>query len=122
MCLNLKAKFCNKTLFFFLLQDFITSFYEGWRDLMDNKSDPRTRDWPLMSSPFPTIAMSLTYAYFVKVGNGHITCFFILSAFLCTINCCVTGKQHLRESPNRFIFKITCLCYFCCLYNKQNQK
>lgn len=41
--------------------------YEGWRDLMDNKSDPRTRDWFLMSSPFPTIAISLTYAYFVKV-------------------------------------------------------
>ncbi|XP_055848566.1 elongation of very long chain fatty acids protein 7 isoform X2 [Episyrphus balteatus] len=46
---------------------FITSIYDGWRDLMDNKSDPRTRDWPLMSSPFPTIAISLTYAYFVKV-------------------------------------------------------
>ncbi|XP_037943320.1 elongation of very long chain fatty acids protein-like [Teleopsis dalmanni] len=47
--------------------EYITSFYEGWRDLMDNKSDPRTRNWPLMSSPFPTIAISLTYAYFVKV-------------------------------------------------------
>ncbi|TMW50635.1 hypothetical protein DOY81_004294, partial [Sarcophaga bullata] len=47
--------------------NFITAFYDGWRDLMDNKSDPRTRDFPLMSSPFPTIAISLTYAYFVKV-------------------------------------------------------
>jgi len=46
-------------------------FYDGWRDLMDNKSDPRTRDYPLMSSPFPTIAISLTYAYIVKVsGSG----------------------------------------------------
>lgn len=48
--------------------DFITQFQEGWRDLMDNKSDPRTRDWFLMSSPFPTIAISLFYAYFVKVS------------------------------------------------------
>ncbi|XP_055383737.1 elongation of very long chain fatty acids protein 7 [Condylostylus longicornis] len=47
--------------------DSISSIYAGWRDLMDNKSDPRTRDWPLMSSPFPTVALSLTYAYFVKV-------------------------------------------------------
>lgn len=36
---------------------------------MDNKSDPRTRDYPLMSSPFPTIAISLTYAYIVKVSG-----------------------------------------------------
>ncbi|XP_075148645.1 ELOVL fatty acid elongase 7 isoform X2 [Haematobia irritans] len=45
----------------------ITSIYDGWRDLMDNKSDPRTRDWFLMSSPFPTIAISITYAYIVKI-------------------------------------------------------
>ncbi|XP_020808437.1 elongation of very long chain fatty acids protein AAEL008004 [Drosophila serrata] len=47
--------------------EYLTNFYDGWRDLMDNKSDPRTRDYPLMSSPFPTIAISLTYAYIVKV-------------------------------------------------------
>lgn len=47
--------------------DYVTRFYEGWRDLMDNKSDPRTTDWLLMSSPFPTIAISLSYAYCVKV-------------------------------------------------------
>uniref|UniRef100_A0A1B0D2R7 Uncharacterized protein n=1 Tax=Phlebotomus papatasi TaxID=29031 RepID=A0A1B0D2R7_PHLPP len=46
---------------------FLQSIYDGYRDLMDNKSDPRTKDWPLMSSPFPTIAISLAYAYFVKV-------------------------------------------------------
>lgn len=46
----------------------LSSFYEGWRDLMDNKSDPRVSDWALMSSPFPTIAISLAYAYFVKVS------------------------------------------------------
>ncbi|ALC47357.1 CG2781, partial [Drosophila busckii] len=47
--------------------EYLTLLYDGWHDLMDNKSDPRTREYPLMSSPFPTIAMSLTYAYFVKV-------------------------------------------------------
>ncbi|XP_034485958.1 elongation of very long chain fatty acids protein AAEL008004 isoform X2 [Drosophila innubila] len=47
--------------------EYLSQFYDGWRDLMDNKSDPRTRDYPLMDSPFPTIAISLTYAYFVKV-------------------------------------------------------
>lgn len=50
------------------LQEYLSQFYDGWRDLMDNKSDPRTRDYPLMSSPFPTIAISLAYAYFVKVS------------------------------------------------------
>lgn len=56
--------------FFFNLQTYYaTAIYEGWRDLMDNKSDPRVKDWFLMSSPFPTIAISLTYAYFVKVSH-----------------------------------------------------
>lgn len=50
-----------------------TEIYAGWRDLMDNKSDPRTRDWMLMSSPFPTIALSLTYAYCVKVSITKLT-------------------------------------------------
>ncbi|XP_058974598.1 elongation of very long chain fatty acids protein 7 isoform X1 [Musca domestica] len=49
------------------LENLLTSIYDGWRDLMDNKSDPRTRDWFLMSSPFPTIAISITYAYIVKI-------------------------------------------------------
>lgn len=41
--------------------------YDGYRDLMDNKSDPRVNDWFLMSSPLPTLAICLSYAYFVKV-------------------------------------------------------
>lgn len=41
--------------------------YDGYRDLMDNKSDPRVNNWALMSSPFPTLAICLFYAYFVKV-------------------------------------------------------
>lgn len=50
-------------------KDYANSIYNGWRDLMDNKSDPRTRDYPLMSSPFPTMLISLSYAYFVKVSK-----------------------------------------------------
>jgi hypothetical protein len=30
-------------------------------------ADPRVKDWLLMSSPFPTIAISLSYVYCVKV-------------------------------------------------------
>lgn len=40
----------------------------GWRDLMDNKSDSRVADWPLMSSPFPTIGLCLSYVFIVKVS------------------------------------------------------
>ncbi|KAJ8920046.1 hypothetical protein NQ315_011696 [Exocentrus adspersus] len=40
---------------------------DGYHDLMDNKSDPRVNDWFLMSSPFPTMAICLTYVYIVKV-------------------------------------------------------
>lgn len=47
-----------------------------WYDLMNNKSDPRVKDWPMMSSPLPTILICLSYAYFVKV---KITNFFAIS-------------------------------------------
>lgn len=33
---------------------------------MDNKSDPRVADWPMMSSPVPTLALCIFYAYFSK--------------------------------------------------------
>lgn len=42
-------------------------FYATWRDLMENKSDPRTTNWPLMDSPLPTIVISLTYIFTVTV-------------------------------------------------------
>lgn len=45
----------------------IRLIYDGYRDLMDNKSDPRVNNWAMMSSPFPTLAICLFYAYFVKV-------------------------------------------------------
>ncbi|XP_026472004.1 elongation of very long chain fatty acids protein AAEL008004-like [Ctenocephalides felis] len=45
----------------------IRSVWDGYHDLMDNKSDQRVNGWPMMSSPFPTLFICLSYAYFVKV-------------------------------------------------------
>jgi len=45
----------------------IQAIYGSYRDLMDNKSDPRVNDWILMSSPFPTLSICLFYVYFVKI-------------------------------------------------------
>ncbi|KAK0074785.1 hypothetical protein PV326_012176, partial [Microctonus aethiopoides] len=39
----------------------------SYHDFMENKSDPRVKDWPMMSGPFPTIFICIFYAYFVKV-------------------------------------------------------
>lgn len=39
---------------------------DGYTDIMENKSDPRVKDWPLMSGPGPTLAICLTYAFVVK--------------------------------------------------------
>ncbi|XP_033335311.1 very long chain fatty acid elongase AAEL008004 [Megalopta genalis] len=44
----------------------IKIMYDGYRDLMDNKSDPRVNDWAMMSGPFPTLAIVLAYVFFVK--------------------------------------------------------
>ncbi|XP_034946031.1 elongation of very long chain fatty acids protein AAEL008004-like [Chelonus insularis] len=43
------------------------SISDNYRWLMDEKSDPRVNNWFLMSSPFPTLFICLSYAYFVKV-------------------------------------------------------
>lgn len=48
--------------------EFINSIVDGYHDLMDNKSDQRVKDWFLMSSPFPTLAICLTYVFIVKVS------------------------------------------------------
>ncbi|XP_043249679.1 elongation of very long chain fatty acids protein AAEL008004-like [Colletes gigas] len=50
----------------------VADFVHGYRDLMDNKSDPRVKDWAMMSSPFPTLAICLFYAYFSKVMGPRI--------------------------------------------------
>lgn len=39
--------------------------------------DPRTREWPMMSSPIPTLAICLGYAYFVKVSVSYIGSLFL---------------------------------------------
>lgn len=40
---------------------------DGYRVLMNDYSDPRVKDWFLMSSPFPTMLICLTYVLLVKV-------------------------------------------------------
>ncbi|XP_017847072.1 elongation of very long chain fatty acids protein AAEL008004 isoform X1 [Drosophila busckii] len=45
----------------------IMKFIESINRYMDSHSDSRTKDWPMMSSPFPTLAVCLTYVYLVKV-------------------------------------------------------
>jgi hypothetical protein len=49
--------------------DIVHKIYYGWRDLMDNKSDPRTKNWFMMDSPLPTIAISAGYIFAVKVSD-----------------------------------------------------
>ncbi|CAO1434987.1 unnamed protein product [Diamesa serratosioi] len=40
--------------------------YDWYRNIMDNQSDSRVNDWPMMQSPLPTLAMCIFYAYFSK--------------------------------------------------------
>ncbi|XP_050343136.1 elongation of very long chain fatty acids protein AAEL008004 [Nymphalis io] len=47
--------------------EIINRIVDGYHDLMDNQSDQRVKDWFLMSSPFPTLAICLTYVFTVKV-------------------------------------------------------
>ncbi|XP_078050496.1 very long chain fatty acid elongase AAEL008004 isoform X1 [Augochlora pura] len=50
----------------------VADLVHGYRDLMDNKSDPRVKSWPMMSSPLPTVAICICYAYFSKVLGPRI--------------------------------------------------
>lgn len=61
--------------------DILTRIYEAWRDVMENKSDPRTKDWFLMDSPLPTFAISAAYIIFVKVLQIILTYLKILIFF-----------------------------------------
>ncbi|CAG9801553.1 unnamed protein product [Chironomus riparius] len=47
--------------------DILDRIYGGWRYIMEQKSDPRTRNWFMMNSPLPTIALSATYIITVKI-------------------------------------------------------
>lgn len=42
---------------------------DGYNNILENYSDPRVKDWPLMSSPLPTLAICLTYAFVVKIAG-----------------------------------------------------
>ncbi|XP_047102945.1 elongation of very long chain fatty acids protein AAEL008004 [Schistocerca piceifrons] len=43
----------------------LTGFVEGYRNFMETKSDPRTKDWFLVTSPAPLITLLVSYLYFV---------------------------------------------------------
>ncbi|XP_016998691.2 very long chain fatty acid elongase AAEL008004 isoform X3 [Drosophila takahashii] len=45
----------------------IMKYIESISRYIDSHSDSRTKGWPMMSSPFPTLAVCLTYVYLVKV-------------------------------------------------------
>lgn len=45
----------------------VTGLMDRYTDLMENQSDPRVNDWAMMSSPFPTLGICLSYVVFSKV-------------------------------------------------------
>ncbi|KAH8284050.1 hypothetical protein KR054_008713 [Drosophila jambulina] len=45
----------------------IMKYIDSISRYIDSHGDSRTKDWPMMSSPFPTLAVCLTYVYLVKV-------------------------------------------------------
>ncbi|XP_024083450.1 elongation of very long chain fatty acids protein AAEL008004 isoform X2 [Cimex lectularius] len=45
----------------------VMKYIDRFHEIFDKNGDPRTRNWPLMSSPFPTLVICLTYVYVVKV-------------------------------------------------------
>ncbi|KAL5240668.1 hypothetical protein ACI65C_008078 [Semiaphis heraclei] len=45
----------------------LNTVIEGYNTLMNDYSDKRVKDWFLMSSPLPTMAMCLSYAFIVKI-------------------------------------------------------
>lgn len=60
------------------IMEYLSMISQGWDDLMYKYSDPRVKDWFLMSSPLPTMGMCLTYVFLVKVRrrqpNDEIYC------------------------------------------------
>lgn len=45
----------------------IMKLIDGMHHYLNKYADPRTQNWPMMSSPFPTLALCLGYVYLVKV-------------------------------------------------------
>lgn len=48
------------------------TLHEKWKDLIDTKSDPRTRNWFGMQSPFAPIIFGLFYIQFATVSDKKI--------------------------------------------------
>lgn len=51
-----------------LIQTYIIDTYKQ----ILSSGDPRVKDWPLVQSPFPTLGICLSYAFFVKVIGPRI--------------------------------------------------
>lgn len=49
--------------------DFVRRIHAELHNIMEIKGDPRVADWPLMSSPLPTLTIVFSYIYIVKVGK-----------------------------------------------------
>nr|CAD7410953.1 unnamed protein product [Timema cristinae] len=50
----------------------ISAVVDGYKTFMETKSDPRTADWFLMSSPMPLLIILISYLYFVnKAGPRY---------------------------------------------------
>nr|CAD7267403.1 unnamed protein product [Timema shepardi] len=50
----------------------ISAVVDGYKKFMETKSDPRTADWFLMSSPMPLLIILISYLYFVnKAGPRY---------------------------------------------------
>ncbi|XP_041976755.1 elongation of very long chain fatty acids protein AAEL008004-like isoform X2 [Aricia agestis] len=45
----------------------ILQYINDFHDIFEKHGDPRTNPWPMMSSPFPTLVICLSYVYLVKV-------------------------------------------------------
>jgi len=41
--------------------------FDSIKHYMDTYGDPRTKEWPMMSGPFPTLLVCLSYVFLVKV-------------------------------------------------------
>lgn len=50
----------------------IMKYIDSMHRYMQTQGDQRTKDWPMMSSPFPTLAVCLCYVYIVKVLGPRI--------------------------------------------------
>lgn len=50
----------------------LLKYIDDIQEIFDKNGDPRTRDWPLMSSPLPTAIICMSYIYLVKVAGPKV--------------------------------------------------